>query len=80
MNDPLLDYAFGPQQPYQNLVSTLFIKGATSISSSSSTSKFKIKDETYPYLGFFSQNGHVIGIFRTNWYQIGYMFIQIYIY
>jgi hypothetical protein len=61
-----LDYAFGPQQSYQNLVSTLFIESATSISSSSSTLKFKIKDETYPYLGFFSQNGHVKGIFGTN--------------
>lgn len=80
MNNSLLDYAFGPQQPYQNLVSTLFIENATSTSSSSSTSKFKIKDETYPNLGFFSQNGHVIGIFRINWYQIDYMFIQIYTY
>jgi hypothetical protein len=66
LNDPLLDYAFGPQQPYQNLVSTLFIESATSISSSSSTSNFKINDETYPYLGFFSQYAHVIGILRTN--------------
>jgi len=68
LNDPLLDYAFGPQQSYQNLVYTLFIESATSISSSSSTLKFKIKDETHPYLGFLSQDGHVNGIFRTNWY------------